>query len=77
MCEQDSVQIHERRRELNLVELANRVRPAAKEVRSNEYLLKFSVAPHEVTVFADSRAIIKGTRDAAVAGSIYAMHVGN
>jgi adenylyltransferase/sulfurtransferase len=31
---------------------------------------------HEMTVFADGRAIIKGTTDLAVARSLYARYVG-
>ena len=32
---------------------------------------------HEVTVFPDGRAIIKGTTDAGVARSVYSRYVGN
>ena len=46
------------------------------EVRHNEFLLRFRVPPYEVTVFADGRAIVKGTRDPAVARSLYARYIG-
>jgi adenylyltransferase/sulfurtransferase len=39
-------------------------------------LLRFRVSPYELTVFADGRAIIKGTRDPGVARSLYARYIG-
>ena len=50
--------------------------PPAADVRHNDFLLRFRVPPYEVTVFADGRAIIKGTKDPAVARSLYARYVG-
>lgn len=76
LCGRDSVQIHERNRKLDLAIVAARLAPAVSEVRSNEFLLRFSVPPYEVTVFADGRAIIKGTRESSVARSIYARYIG-
>jgi bacteriocin biosynthesis cyclodehydratase domain-containing protein len=49
---------------------------SASEIRHNEFLLRFQVPPYEMTVFADGRAIIKGTKDPAVARSIYARFIG-
>jgi molybdopterin-synthase adenylyltransferase len=78
MCGRDSVQIHERRRKLDLSELRRRLAPASdREIRSNEFLLCFSIAPYEITVFADGRAIVKGTKDPAVARSLYARYIGS
>src|SRR5579863_2201562 len=77
MCGRDSVQIHERGRRLDLDELGRRMRKASADgVQHNEFLLRFRVAPYEVTVFADGRAIVKGTKDPAVARSLYARYVG-
>lgn len=76
MCGRDSVQIHERNRRLNLGELGRRLAAFTSEVRNNEFLVRFRVAPYEVTVFADGRAIIKGTKDPAVARSLYARYIG-
>jgi molybdopterin/thiamine biosynthesis adenylyltransferase len=77
MCGRDSVQIHERGRSLNLDELGRRiVKASADNVHHNEFLLRFRVATYEMTVFADGRAIVKGTRDPAVARSLYARYVG-
>jgi adenylyltransferase/sulfurtransferase len=78
MCGRDSVQIHERRRALDLAELGRRVTgTSASEVRNNQFLLRFRVAPYEMTVFPDGRAIIKGTQDPAIARSLYARYIGS
>jgi adenylyltransferase/sulfurtransferase len=45
-------------------------------VRQNGFLLRFSVNPYEITVFADGRAIIKGTREPSVARSLYSRYLG-
>ena len=76
MCGRDSVQIHERRRQLDLSALGKRISPTVAEVRENGFLLRFRVPPYEMTVFADGRAIIKGTRDTGVARSLYARFIG-
>jgi adenylyltransferase/sulfurtransferase len=77
MCGRDSVQIHERHRKIDLGELGARVTGATgSPVRRNEFLLKFEVEPYEVTVFADGRAIVKGTQNPAIARSLYARFVG-
>jgi len=76
MCGRDSVQIHEHSRKLDLSDLGRRLANAsAAEVRNNEFLLRFRVPPYEMTVFSDGRAIIKGTRDPAVARSLYARYI--
>jgi molybdopterin/thiamine biosynthesis adenylyltransferase len=77
LCGRDSVQIHERHRKLDLAELGKRLAAApAGDVRNNDFLLRFRVPPYEMTVFADGRAIVKGTQDPAVARSLYARYVG-
>jgi molybdopterin-synthase adenylyltransferase len=78
MCGRDSVQIHERRRKLDLGELGRRLAAAsADDVRNNEFLLRFRVPPYELTVFSDGRAIVKGTQDVAVARSLYSRYIGS
>lgn len=77
MCGRDSVQIHERSRKLDLAALHRRLASASTtDVRSNDFLLRFRVPPYELTVFADGRAIIKGTKDSAIARSLYARYLG-
>jgi molybdopterin-synthase adenylyltransferase len=76
MCGRDSVQIHERSRALDLATLKNRLSPTVSDVRHNEFLLRFRVPPYEMTVFSDGRAILKGTKDPAIARSLYARYIG-
>jgi molybdopterin/thiamine biosynthesis adenylyltransferase len=77
MCGRDSVQIHERHRELDLAALGRRLGSTVAELRHNDFLLRFRVPPYEMTVFTDGRAIIKGTRDPGVARSLYARYIGS
>lgn len=77
MCGRDSVQIHERHRTLDLPTLENKLAATVTGVRQNGFLLQFGVSPYEITVFADGRAIIKGTKDPAVARSLYAKYLGS
>jgi adenylyltransferase/sulfurtransferase len=42
----------------------------------NEYLLRLEVDDYEITLFADARALIKGTDDEAVARTLYSKYVG-
>jgi molybdopterin/thiamine biosynthesis adenylyltransferase len=75
LCGRNAVQIHERSRPVNLRELAIRL-GAIAPVRANEFALRASLDPYELTVFPDGRAIIKGTTDTGVARSLYARYVG-
>jgi molybdopterin/thiamine biosynthesis adenylyltransferase len=77
MCGRDSVQIHERRRALDLQALQQRLEPTIAGVRQNGFLLRFQVPPYEMTVFADGRAILKGTKDPSIARSLYAKYIGS
>lgn len=43
---------------------------------ANEFLLRVTIEGHEVTLFPDGRAIIKGTEDPVRARSIYAKFIG-
>ena len=70
------MQIHDRTRPLDLAALAQALHGLGS-VRSNEFALRFDDGAHEVTVFPDGRAIIKGTTDIGVARSVYSRYVGN
>jgi adenylyltransferase/sulfurtransferase len=70
------VQIHERGRTLDLNALQAKLASTISDVRQNEFLLCFRVDPYQMTVFADGRAILKGTKDPAVARSLYARYIG-
>ncbi|HLH31969.1 MAG TPA: ThiF family adenylyltransferase [Terriglobia bacterium] len=45
-------------------------------VQFNEFLLKCSAPPYELTLFKDGRAIVKGTEEAGTARSVYSKMVG-
>jgi len=77
MCGRDSVQIHERSRALDLAALQVRLARTLEGVRHNDFLLRFRVPPYEMTIFADGRAILKGSTDPAVARSLYARYIGS
>jgi molybdopterin/thiamine biosynthesis adenylyltransferase len=76
MCGRDSVQIHERRRALDLQGLQRRLASSVPEMQYNDFLLRFRVDEYVLTIFADGRAIVKGTTDPAVARSLYARYIG-
>jgi molybdopterin-synthase adenylyltransferase len=76
LCGRDSVQIHERGRTLDLLALRARLAATVSDVRHNEFLLCFRTGPYQMTIFADGRAILKGTKDPAIARSLYARYIG-
>jgi molybdopterin-synthase adenylyltransferase len=76
LCGRNSVQIHERSRPIDFLEMDRRLQPHGT-VRHNDFVLKFWHDPYEMTLFPDGRAIIKGTTDTAVARSLYARYVGS
>jgi adenylyltransferase/sulfurtransferase len=76
LCGRNAVQIHELGRPIDLAALALRL-AGLGSVRSNEFALRFANGDHEITVFPDGRAIIKGTTDVGVARGIYAKYIGN
>ena len=45
-------------------------------VQYNEFLLRWSSPPFELTLFKDGRAIVKGTEDPGTARSVYTKIVG-
>jgi adenylyltransferase/sulfurtransferase len=76
MCGRNSVQIHQSEsRGLDLAELKARLERFGP-VQANEFLLKCSLDPYELTVFPDGRVIVKGTQDPAVARGLYARYIG-
>lgn len=76
LCGRNAVQIHERKKPLDLQQLAMKLAPLG-EIRSNEFALRFFAQPYEMTFFPDGRAIIKGTTDPGIARSLYARYVGS
>ena len=62
---------------IDLAALAERLRAAnVGAIQANAYLLRAEIDGYEFTIFPDSRAIIKGTADEAVAATLYARYVG-
>ena len=45
-------------------------------VQFNDFLLRCSAPPYELTLFKDGRAIVKGTEEASMARSVYSKMVG-
>lgn len=78
LCGRNAVQISVAGRPaVDLAELAGRLRQSGiAQVTANPYLLRAAIDGLELTVFADARAIIKGTEDEAVARTVYARYVG-
>ncbi len=76
LCGRNAVQIHDQARPLDLAVLEARLTPLGA-VRRNEFALRFFLPQHEMTIFPDGRAIIKGTTDIGLARSMYARYVGN
>jgi molybdopterin/thiamine biosynthesis adenylyltransferase len=75
LCGRNSVQIHEHARPVDFAAMARRLTPHGK-VRYNELLLRFWPGEHQITLFADGRALIQGTTDVTVARTLYARYVG-
>ena len=76
LCGRNSVQIHERSRPIDLAEMEERL-PSPWFRAAQRLLLRFQRGEHNLTLFADGRAIIQGTTDVAVARSLYARFVGS
>ncbi len=78
LCGRNAVQIRQPGGgHLNLAEVATRLAPISNISANNDYLLRFAIDDHDITLFADGRAIIKGTEDESVARGLYAKYVGS
>lgn len=76
LCGRDAVQIAPpQASSINLDGLAEKI-GAIATVKQNEYLLRFEIGDHQITVFRDGRAIIKGTDDVSEARSLYTRFIG-
>ncbi len=61
---------------VSLDELESKWRPLGNVIR-NPFLVRLETDGHQITVFADGRAIVEGTQDPAQAKTLYARFVGN
>ena len=76
LCGRDAVQVSPGPpMKLDLAELGRRL-DGVGAVTATAYLVRLTVGAHELTIFPDGRAIIKGTNDVAMARSLYARYVG-
>jgi adenylyltransferase/sulfurtransferase len=82
LCGRNAVQLRHRqsRDGIDLDEIAGRLRGYGKVV-SNEFMVRAELSDggkeYEITLFADGRAIVKGTGEAGVARGVYSKYVGN
>jgi molybdopterin/thiamine biosynthesis adenylyltransferase len=78
LCGRNAVQVRAQGAPaVSLESLAQKLAASATHISTNEYLLRFTVDPYDISVFADSRAIIKGTDDESVARNLYAKYIGS
>jgi adenylyltransferase/sulfurtransferase len=78
LCGRNAVQLRVAHAgKLPLAELAERLAPLSQITARNDYLLRFLVDGYDITLFADARAIIKGTEDESVARGLYAKYIGS
>jgi molybdopterin/thiamine biosynthesis adenylyltransferase len=77
LCGRDAVQIRvPGSQQVSLVDLAERLQAVSQVTAANDFLVRFKVDEYEITLFADARAIIKGTSDETVARSVYSKYIG-
>ena len=77
LCGRDAVQIRvPGANRLALDAVAERLRGVGQVTAANDYLVRFRAGEIEITLFADARAIVKGTSDETVARSLYSKYVG-
>ena len=66
--------VNTRAGKINLDTLAAQL-PKNARVTHNEYMLNFNIEDHEIIVFPDGRAVIKGTIDESVARKLYGKYI--
>jgi adenylyltransferase/sulfurtransferase len=76
LCGRNAIQITPAEaKELDLRELASKLEHLGN-VKCADFILLFKTGKHDISVFRDGRAIIKGTNDKNIAKSIYARYIG-
>jgi adenylyltransferase/sulfurtransferase len=76
LCGRDAVQVlPPLKLNLSLEKLRDKLLPLG-DVSTNDFLLKFTTGKHELVVFPDGRALIKGTSDEKMARALYARYIG-
>jgi adenylyltransferase/sulfurtransferase len=81
LCGRNAVQVRiasNKAKNIDLNKIAQQLSGVATIIAQNDFLLRFAVPPeYEITLFADARAIIKGTADESVARGLYAKYIGS
>ncbi|MEM1109930.1 MAG: ThiF family adenylyltransferase [Planctomycetota bacterium] len=84
LCGRNAVQLTQKddggdKSKLDFTEIAKRLE-AHGTVKANKFMLRADITdngePYELTLFTDGRAIVKGTKEANVAKTVYAKYVG-
>ena len=85
LCGRNAVQITNKadadggKPKLDFAEISKRLEPHGT-VKANKFMLRADITdngePYELTLFTDGRAIVKGTKHAEVAKTVYAKYVG-
>lgn len=76
LCGRNAVQIYQTGPRIIDFEILSRKLEGRGAVKFNDYLLNIHLAPYEITVFKNGRAIVRGTEDAGQAKSLYARYIG-
>ena len=77
LCGQNSVQIQPiKTGEISFTEFKDKLSKVGS-VKATEFTLDFSVDDYMITIFADGRALIKGTTDENLAKSLYTKYIGS
>lgn len=78
LCGRNAVQVQPSgNRKVDFAALSEKLGQVSENgVNGNKFLIRCHVGDYELTVFADGRAIIKGTSDPDVARSVYAKYIG-
>jgi adenylyltransferase/sulfurtransferase len=77
LCGRNAVQVSQRSATRLDFEALAAALEALGAVHYNRFLLRFEAEGHELTVFPDGRAIIKGTSDPDKARTLYAKYIGH
>ncbi len=77
LCGRDAVQLlPSAPQKLSLKTMEKKLAPLG-DVFATDFLLKFNDGKHEMVIFPDGRAMIKGTSDLKLARTLYARYLGN
>jgi adenylyltransferase/sulfurtransferase len=76
LCGRNAVQLTHAASAMPLADLARSFAGVGR-VTHNDFLLRLSVDPYDLTIFPDGRAIVHGTSDPATARAVHARYIGS